>query len=115
MRTLKTQLVEALRKYMDTKRQPRVPEAGVLLWNIFMKLSATRTYHMAGATPISYTEIHSFSVLTGWPLQPHHVDIIRALDEAWLEHSYSEMTNKSNGMHMTSGDLTPDAFDAIFG
>lgn len=112
---LKRQLVAALKQYLKTRRLPQVPEAGVLLWNIFMQVSSTRTYHMAGPHPISFAEIREFSALYGWPLQAHHVEIIRALDDAWLEHSYSKTNSKDKGRQEHSGELTADAFDAVFG
>lgn len=112
---LEALLVKALKNCLENETILHVPEAGVLLWNIFTKLSATRTYHMSGPNPISYTEIHAFSILTGCPLQPHHVKIIRALDDAWLEHCYSSENSKVKGKQGRSGELTTEAFDAIFG
>ena len=112
---LKCLLVKALKSYLKAGKMPHVPEAGILLWNIFMKLAATRSYHMAGPNPISYTEIAAFCNLTGQPLQPNHVEIIRALDDAWLEYSYSKINSEDKGKNVPSGELTAEAFDAVFG
>ena len=114
-RHLQSLLVKALKSYLTAGKMPHVPEAGILLWNIFMKLAATRTYHMAGPNPISYTEIAAFCNLTGQPLQPNHVEIIRALDDAWLEYSYSKINSGDKGKNVPSGELTAEAFDAVFG
>lgn len=112
---LKSLLVKALKSYLTAGKMPHVPEAGILLWNIFMKLAATRSYHMAGPNPISYTEIKAFCNLTGQPLQPNHVEIIRALDDAWLEYSYSKINSEDKGKNVLCGELTAEVFDAVFG
>lgn len=112
---LEALLVKALKNRLENETILHVPEAGVLLWNIFTKLSATRTYHMSGPNPISYTEIAAFCNLTGQPLQPNHVEIIRALDDAWLEYSYSKINSEDKGKNVPSGELTAEAFDAVFG
>lgn len=112
--TLKKQLVNSMNEHLKSKGFPKIPEAGILLWNIFMQLAATRTYHMSGPNPISYSEIQSFIMLHGWPLQAHHIDIIRGLDDAWLNHAYSKIENKDTDKPKPSGALTADAFDAVF-
>lgn len=101
------------------RRQPSgsalaIPEAGHDLWRIFCELSASRTYHTAGPNPISYAEIDAYCRLFRWPLQPHHVDIIRALDAAYIEHAYDR--NTKPGQDMGGGhSVTPALFDAMFG
>lgn len=114
-RHLKSLLVKAFESYLKTGKMPHVPEAGILLWNIFMKLTATRTYHMAGPNPISYTEIAAFCNLAGQPLQPNHVEIIRALDDVWLEYSYSKHNSGDKAKNMQFVELTAEVFDAVFG
>ena len=70
----------------------RPPEAGLLLWNAFQGLSATRTYHPAGPNPIQPGEIVAWCQLHRLPLAPHHVDILLAMDQAWLDHAYAKVT-----------------------
>jgi hypothetical protein len=91
-----------------------VPEPGIILWNIFIALGATRTYHSAGPNQISYTEIDAYCRLHRWPLEPHHVDIIVALDAAWLEHAQRELRRPS-GMARLRGGATKANIDAVLG
>uniref|UniRef100_UPI003BAC5764 phage tail assembly chaperone n=1 Tax=Stappia sp. TaxID=1870903 RepID=UPI003BAC5764 len=102
--------------------KPVVPEAGVLLWNLFMELSAGRTYNAAGPNPIAYAEIEAFARLHRWPLQPHHVAIIRAMDDAWLARAYRKMQGSEKNADAFDGRqtakaplLTASGFDAVFG
>lgn len=67
----------------------RPPEAGLLLWNAFQSLTATRTYHAAGPNPIQPSEISAWCALMRQPLAPHHVDALLAMDQAWLDVAYS--------------------------
>lgn len=109
-------LVAALKRHLGGDK-PVVPEAGVLLWNLFIEISATRTYHAAGAHPIGFAEIGAYARLHCWPLQPHHVAIIRALDDAWLDHAYRKAAGgkPAKNFHGAQGEINPDAFDAVFG
>ena len=97
-----------------------MPEAGLLLWNLFMQISASRTYHAAGPNPISHGEIEAYARLHRWPLRPHHIAIIRALDDAWLEHAYRQMQGDAGdrrpiaSRYAKAQPLTADAFDVVF-
>lgn len=68
----------------------RPPEAGLMLWNAFQSLSAARTYHPAGPNPIQPSEIFAWCQLHRLPLAPRHVDILLAMDQAWLDHAYAK-------------------------
>lgn len=110
-------LVSALKGHL-AGRNPAVPEAGVLLWNLFMEISASRTYHVSGPNPISHAEIEAYARFNRWPLQPRHIGIIRALDDAWLEHAsrrQGDGTASSNHRHTSARPLTAAAFDVVFG
>lgn len=117
---LEALLVAALKRHLAGGK-PVVPEAGVLLWNLFMEISASRTYHAAGPHPISHAEIEAYCRLHRWPLQPHHIAIIRALDDAWLEHAYRKMVGRNDrstfdaGRYANAQPITADGFDAVFG
>lgn len=120
---LEKTLSDALRQHLAGGK-PVVPEAGVLLWNLFMEISASRTYHAAGPNPISYAEIEAYARLHRWPLAPHHVASIRALDDAWLEHAYRKQDaalatpdGKSFDArrYANAQPLTAASFDAVFG
>lgn len=122
MHRLETHLTAALRRHLAGGK-PVMPEAGVLLWNLFMEISASRTYHAAGPHPISFAEIEAYARLNRWPLQPHHVAIIRAMDDTWLEHTYRKMQagNGHDGHTFDSAryanahPITAAGFDAVFG
>jgi len=114
--TLEKLLVAALRRHLAGGK-PVVPEAGVVLWNLFHEIGASRTYHAAGPHPISFAEIEAYARLHHWPLQPRHVAIIRALDDAWLEQAYAAMGAPNAGTPRRFPDqaINPAAFDAVFG
>ena len=110
------QMVERLKRHLSGGK-PEVPEAGVLLWNLFVEIGASRTYHAAGPHPISFAEIEAYCRLHRWPLQQRHLAIIRALDDAWLAHAYAK-TGSTEGRSpaASSGQaINPAAFDAVFG
>lgn len=65
----------------------RPPEAGLPLWNAFQRLNAARSYHMAGANPITFAEIEAFARLMRQPLEPWQVAILLDMDAAWLGHA----------------------------
>lgn len=116
MKRLERSLVEAV-----TAAKPVVPEAGVLLWNLFMEISASRTYNAVGPNAISYAEIVAYADICRWPLQPHHVAIIRAMDDAWLAHAYRKMQGRQQAADSFDGHraakappLTAAGFDAVF-
>lgn len=116
---LERQMVDALKRHLATRKPVVVPEAGRLLWRLFVEIGATRTMHSAGPNPISYAEIMGYSQINRWQLQPHHVELIRALDDAWLQHTYSRPGSSPNGGSILSDgsgqSINPAAFDAVFG
>lgn len=115
---LETALVAALKINLVSGQPVTVPEAGRVFWRIFSQLAETRTWHMNGPNPISYEEIRSFCILQRWSLKPHHVEILRAMDSAYLDHFYSKQKNKADGVKTigkSSGEISPALFDAVFG
>lgn len=122
MDRLRKPLVAALQRHLAGGR-PVVPEAGVLLWNLFMEIAASRTYHAAGPNPISHAEIGNYCRFHRWPLQPHHIAVIRAMDDAWLQHAYAKMSSGDkqedgktfdSARYANAQPLTAAAFDAVF-
>lgn len=87
---LKRQLVEALRDHLRTGRPVAVPEAGRLLWTAFIELDGARGYGDAGPHPVSFAEIEAWCRLKRYPLEPHHVDALRAMDSALIAHVAEE-------------------------
>lgn len=118
MNRLKKQLCTAVRESL-AGRQGRPPEAGRQLWDAFQGLSATRTYHPAGPNPIQPGEIAAWCRLMRLPLAPHHVDILLAMDQAWLDHAYAVTKKAPEGVKtlppLSEHPLTLGAFDAVFG
>lgn len=55
------------------------------LWWTFLALHKARSGNGMGLNPIAYTEIEAWSRLNRTPLDPWEVDVIRALDDAYLE------------------------------
>jgi hypothetical protein len=106
---LKQQLVAAV------NGKGAVPEAGRLVWGWFCDLSNGRSYHMAGPNPIAFADIEAFARLHRWPIKPHHVELIRAMDDAWIRKSLGTQTNINRARPATQQPITAEAFDAIFG
>lgn len=96
----------------------RPPEAGLLLWNAFQRLSATRTYHAAGPNPIQPSEIEAWCRLMGQPLQPRHVAVILAMDAEWLAQAYAR-TQAPDGVKVlapvSQTPISAALLDAILG
>lgn len=116
---LQNQLVAALQTTLRTGKPVHLPEAGRLLWQIFGELSSTRTYHMAGPNPIAYSEIVAWQRLFDWKLERHHLDLILAMDRAFLEHASARREKAPDGVKAlppSSGQaVNAAAFDAVFG
>jgi hypothetical protein len=106
-RRLKSLMVEAA-----GASKPLVPEAGRLVWSWFITLSNGRSYGF-GPNPVSLTDIKAFADLNRWPIRADHIELIQAMDRAWLE------KNAGNGKTPTvprgRQKITIAAFDAMFG
>lgn len=110
---LTRQLVAALEAHLAGGGLPEVPEAGRLLWRLFLELHEVRTSGVSGRPdPLSYTEVASYARVTGWPLQRHHVAALRAMDAAWMAWARSSAPGHGD---RTIGELTPELFDAWLG
>lgn len=113
---LEKAMVAALKQALATSKSVIVPPGGSLLWNWFMDLNASRTWHMNGPNPISFSEISEYARLHRWSLAGHHVAILRAMDAAYVEDFYSKrVTDKEAVAPRPAGDISPDLFDAVFG
>jgi hypothetical protein len=60
------------------------PEEVAHLWFWFQDLCQGRTGGF-GPSPLSWADIHSWSILTGNELRPWELRMIRALDRSWLK------------------------------
>jgi hypothetical protein len=64
---------------------PEFPDLLEHVWTAFISLSNGRSVGFSGPNPISYMDIKSWCDLTGTPLEPIDVDIIKRLDRIFLE------------------------------
>ncbi len=101
-----------------------VPEPGKLAWQMFCDLTGTRSYAFGGPNPIGHAEIEAYARLHRWPLRPHHIALIRAMDDAWMVHIYRKQEATKAGKGKTTFDgrsaakahpVTASSFDAVFG
>lgn len=110
-------MVEAMAGALSNEQAP-FPAGGAYLWQWFNDLCRTRTGNGNGPNPISYAEIEAYARLYRCPLQPHHVDLLLAMDRVWLDYAYEGVQRqrgsggRGQGKSMT---LDPAGFDAVFG
>lgn len=98
--------------------RPQVPEAGRQLWRWFLALSETRSVGF-GPSPISHAEIEAYARLNRLPLQPWHVEVLRAMDVALMERWRQDTPDKApDGTKklppVSRQEMTPQLFDAMF-
>ena len=117
MMRLSRQLCQSVRVSLAGGSAPP-PEAGLPLWNAFQGLTATRTYHAAGPNPIQPSEILAWCQLHRLPLGPQHVEILLAMDQAWLDHAYAAV-KAPQGVKVlppiSKTPLTAGLLDALLG
>jgi hypothetical protein len=73
----------------------KAPDAVVHCWHWFIELNRTRASNGFGQNPISYTEIVSWSQLTGVVPEPFEVQAIMALDSAYMSVQAHELSKRS--------------------
>lgn len=106
---LRRQLVAVVNAWCDTGKALPLPLAGVPIFAAFADLSRARRWSEVGPDPLQWSEIAAWAARPGRHLPPHHLDMIRALDAAWLEGQ-----RKPQG-EAVAGPLTAAAFDAAIG
>lgn len=118
---LKDLLCAELKRQLEAKGMVTmtIPAGGELLWRWFMDLARSRSWHMSGPNPISHGEILSYGQVMGWPIEPRHVAILRAMDEVWLNHVQKRAKALPEGVKasppVSSTPLTVGVLDAMFG
>lgn len=65
------------------EEEPGVPGAGEHIWDWFWSLSARRQSGFESTNPITYTEIQSWTHLTGAMVRPEEVKILARMDDAF--------------------------------
>lgn len=86
MADLKTLMVATLKEQIATDKPIRVPAGGAMLWTWFNELSRTRSMHAAGPNPISFEDLAAYVTLRQLEIGQHHIDILLAMDVAYLDH-----------------------------
>ncbi|AYF02626.1 hypothetical protein PY32053_03041 [Paracoccus yeei] len=117
MERLERQLCAAVKASLGGEKV-RPPEAGRILWNAFQGISATRTYHAGAPNPIQPSEIAAWCQLMRLPLAPHHVDVLLAMDQVWLDVAYAAARRPEGVQALAPVSQTPLSaalLDAMFG
>lgn len=113
-------ITEALRAALEGMMEGhkvRLPDGGQDLFNGFLQLSRARSFNGAHPNPITWEALAAWAQMMRWPLEPHHAEIIMALDETFLSVTSRKITGQQGGVPVVSpskGNLTPEAFDALF-
>lgn len=83
MARLRTQLCAALEARLKGQKV-RVPDAGTELLSAFLALSRARSSGPHGPNPIAWEAIAAWAQVMRVPIEPHHAEIIMALDDVWM-------------------------------
>lgn len=115
---LSDQLCAVLRWHMANPGRddgPEVPWAGMRVWSLFIDLNRARGSGF-GPKPITHQEIEAWSHIRREPVRTWEIDIIRALDTAFLEvaHQHSTEERHSDKPTVQSRPMSPALFDACF-
>ncbi len=110
-------IIAALRAHLAGSRN-RPPDGSAPIWNAFMQLSGARTFNAVGPNPISFTEIEAHCRLMRLPLEPRHIEVVLAMDQAWLDHAYAKTRRAPDGVKtlppVSKQPLSAALFDAMF-
>lgn len=116
---LRIKLVNDLKQVLSGCTSVYIHEAGRLIYTWFMDLSVTRSWHMNGPNPITYQEIEAYRRVSGWPIRPHEVQVIRELDQVYIEHFYAQQKSGAANLptlpRSSKAAINADVFDAVFG
>ncbi|MGE0524378.1 MAG: hypothetical protein AB7O60_15260 [Variibacter sp.] len=92
---------------------PFVPPAGHRVWGIFLALNSARGSSGFGPLPIGLQDMEAYQRLARTPIRPFEIDIIQALDRAYLEAAAAKHGDKRQ--EVSTRPLSPALFDAVFG
>lgn len=119
MADLKKLMVAHLQANLEGMVVMTTPAGGSLLWSWFLDLNRTRTMHAAGINPISYADIEAYIRLTRQAIEPRHIAIIVAMDEAYLAFAHRGRNTAPDGVQslppISKAPLTAGLVDAMFG
>lgn len=108
---------------------PEIPWGGRRIWAIFLALNATRGSGGFGPLPISNVEIEAYLRLNGEIMRPWEMEIVRAMDRAYMEAAmnrnadggndgsslFSDLKRMAKKNQVNSRPMSPQVFDALFG
>lgn len=100
----------------DHPEAPDVPVAGLRVWGIFLDLTRGRGGGF-GPAPIAYSEIEAYARVRREPIRPFELDMIRALDAAFMEFAAkrSKAEAGSEPAEVQSRPMSGALFDALMG
>ena len=70
---------------VESPEQPLVPPCAVHVWEWWWELNARRPPGFDALAPLSYTEIHSWILLTGRYMRPEEVRWLITMHNAWMK------------------------------
>ena len=107
-------LTTALKQHLQDRKPVRIPAGGDLLWVWFTDLSNARTFHSAGPNPISFTDIEAYARLHRIQMESRHVDAIRSMDSAFIDHFFSSTPAPRSAPAVSARPMSGTLFDAMF-
>ncbi|QCM09093.1 hypothetical protein CFBP6625_01025 [Agrobacterium tumefaciens] len=118
MNTTKLLCEELERNLNSPVLRVRLPAGAELLWRWFNDLSQCRTFGFSGPDPIQYTAIDAYARVNRWPIAPHHVAILMAMDAVFLRY-YAQRQRTAEGVKtlppVSKVPLSAGLLDAMFG
>jgi len=61
------------------------PKLLMHVWSFFLQLHQSRTGGFSGPNPITYQDLHAWSIMTNTELHPYDVALIKKLDTLYLK------------------------------
>lgn len=69
---------------------PPFPQGCAYVWTWFCEISTARPWSPHGPQALSFAELAAWAQLTGRRLEPWEVELLRAVDAAWLAPATAE-------------------------
>lgn len=111
-------MVEALCLHLDEGANFSLPAGGEMIWAWFVDLSAGRGWRGGAPVALQWSEIAAYCRVLGHPIEPRHVEILRAMDLAYLRHMARQQPKagaQEAAKPVSRTKLTGGLFDAMFG
>jgi hypothetical protein len=116
MKRLQRQIIATMKIQMAGGKA-RLLEGSHILWNAFASLTRQRTWHASGPNPISFGEIEAYCRLMCLPLGPQHIEVILAMDRAWVDNVAAQITapDAKHAPQVSKQPLTAALLDLVLG